>query len=151
MLLCFVSDFKENAVGYQFVHNDIVRVDSEYIHADAVVPALTLMHEGGSDFKGCQDEFLEAHEHYRRGRNKEAVQSAAKSFESVMKAICTLRKRQFDPQKDAAAVLVGILFKEELIPQWLQDHFSALRNVSRLAFLSSETNCQAQGMGEGQK
>lgn len=58
--------FREHGVGYQFVDGEIIRVDSEMIHAEVVKPALALLH--GPEYAGAQAEFLKAHEHYRRGK-----------------------------------------------------------------------------------
>ena len=35
--------FRENGVGYQYENDQIIRVDSEFIHAEAVKPALQLL------------------------------------------------------------------------------------------------------------
>ncbi|KGK02184.1 STM4504/CBY_0614 family protein [Pseudoalteromonas sp. ND6B] len=56
--------FKENAVGYQFLNNEIIRIDSEIIHSEAVVPALRLLHQ--KKYVGAETEFLKAHEAYRK-------------------------------------------------------------------------------------
>ena len=52
-------------------------------------------------FSGAQSEFLKAHEHYREGRNTEAVIECHKAFEIIMKAICTKRRWTFDSTKAA--------------------------------------------------
>lgn len=54
---------REHAVGYQFEKGEIIRVDSQYIHAEAVKPALALLHN--ASFAGASEQFLQAHEHYR--------------------------------------------------------------------------------------
>lgn len=63
--------FKEHGVGYQFTNGQIVRIDSEFIHAEVVKPALKLLDQ--QHYAGAQQEFLKAHEHYRKGNAKEAV------------------------------------------------------------------------------
>lgn len=37
--------FKEHGVGFQFSGGQIVRVDSEYVHSEAIKPAIRLLHE----------------------------------------------------------------------------------------------------------
>ncbi|MFW2454327.1 AbiJ-NTD4 domain-containing protein, partial [Aliarcobacter butzleri] len=59
--------FKEHGVGFQFVENEIIRIDSELLHSEAVKPALKLLNE--KNYKGAQEEFLSAYEHYRHGKN----------------------------------------------------------------------------------
>ena len=98
--------FKEHGVGYQFESNELIRVDSEFLHSEAVKPALTVLR--GSAFKGANEEFLIAHEHYRHGRYKECLVDALKTFESTMKAICKLRGWATQPG-DTAKALISIL------------------------------------------
>ena len=50
--------FKEHGVGYQFTNGRIVRVDSEFIHAEIVKPALKLLDQ--PHYAGAQQEFSEA-------------------------------------------------------------------------------------------
>jgi AbiJ N-terminal domain 4 len=78
--------FKEHGVGYQFVEGEIVRMDSQYLHAEVVKPAVSLLNT--AEFRGASEEFLKAHEHYRKGRLGEALSEAFKAFESTMKAVC---------------------------------------------------------------
>lgn len=72
--------FKESGVGYSFSSGDIIRIDSQLLHAEAVKPAVMLLN--GSDYRGAQEEFLGAHEHYRHGNNKEALNDCLKALES---------------------------------------------------------------------
>jgi len=81
--------FKEHGVGYQYESQELIRVDSQFMHSEAVKPTLSLLRD--NIFKGANEEFLKAHEHYRHGRHKECLNEALKSFESVMKAICAKR------------------------------------------------------------
>lgn len=119
--------FKEHGVGYQFESNEIVRVDSQYLHAEAVKPTLILL---GNEkrFKGANEEFLKAHEHYRHGRYKESLVDSLKAMESVMKSICHTQKWPYN-QTDTAKKLIDILFQQNLIPTYLQSQFSSLRTL----------------------
>jgi hypothetical protein len=56
--------FKEHGIGYQFVEGELIRIDFEFVHAEAVKPALSLLHQAG--FDGPSDEFIRAFEHYRQ-------------------------------------------------------------------------------------
>ena len=49
--------FKEHGVGYQY-DDEIIRVDSALLHAEAVKPALALLRD--AKFKGAEEEFLSA-------------------------------------------------------------------------------------------
>jgi hypothetical protein len=55
--------FKEHGVGYQYETGQLVKIDSQLIHAEVVKPALLLL-RSDKCFKGANDEFLKAHEHY---------------------------------------------------------------------------------------
>ena len=118
--------FNQHRIGFRYENGRIVQVDSEYIHSEAVKPTLTLLHTEG--FDGAFDEFLKAHEHYRRGRTKEAIVEANKAFESTMKSICDARSWPY-PSGATAKRLIDILLKEELIPSELTSHFTGLRTT----------------------
>ena len=62
-----------------------------------VKPALVLL--TAPEYKGAQAEFLAAHDHYRHGREKEAITECLKSLESAMKAICARRQWKHAPMQ----------------------------------------------------
>ncbi len=116
--------FVEHRVGFQFSDGSIIRVDSQFIHAEIVKPALKVL--TGPIFQGASDEFLKAHEHYRSGRGKEAINEAAKAFESVMKAICDHKGWTYQ-KSDGAQRLIGILIEKKYIPEAMASQFTSLR------------------------
>jgi hypothetical protein len=118
--------FQEHAVGYRFKHDRIIRIDSEFLHAEAVEPALQLMYAQG--YKGAFQEFMLAQKHYRQGPEHydDCLTNCGKSLESVLKTICAKRNWAFDPN-DTASKLLGIIFSNKLIPDYLQSHFGGLR------------------------
>lgn len=75
--------FQEHGVGFQYLEDEIIRIDSQLIHSEVVKPALELLRS--PEFAGAQAEFLKAHEHYRHGNDKETLAECLKAFESVMK------------------------------------------------------------------
>ena len=117
---------REHSLGYQFEKERIVRVDSQYIHAEIVKPALALIHDIG--FTGASEEFLHAHEHYRAKRYPDAIVGALKAFESTMKGICDLRDWKYADNVTAKG-LIDLIFSKNLIPSPLASHFSGLRSV----------------------
>lgn len=118
--------FKEHGVGYQFESGEIIRVDSEFLHAEAVKPTLTILHD--KNFKGANEEFLKAHEHYRHGRYKECLVDALKAFESTMKTICVLRGWTTQPS-DPAKNLIATCMSNGLFPAYFDSQFSSLRSL----------------------
>lgn len=136
--------FREHGIGFQYVEGELVRVDSQFIHAEAVKPALSLLNQAG--FDGPAEEFMRAFEHYRHGRLKESVAEALKSFESTMKAIC--KARNWAHASNATAKpLMDTLFKNGLIPSELEGHFAGLRAAmeSGLPTISNRTSRHGQG------
>ncbi len=119
--------FREHGVGYQYESGQIIKVDSQFVHSEAVKPALSFLSD--PIYKGANEEFLNAHEHYRKRRYKECLNDCLKAFESCLKAICTKRGWNYDEKRDAAKNLIQIAFDNELIPTYLQSHFSALKSI----------------------
>lgn len=138
--------FREAGIGYQYSDGQIVRVDSQLIHKEVVVPALTVLR--GSGFKNAQDEFLSAYEHFRHGKKQEALVDCYKCFESTMKVICTKRKWPFNP-KAAAKDLVNVCLSNGLIPAYWQTHFNGLRSVLESAISTPRNRQAGHGAGAG--
>jgi hypothetical protein len=139
--------FREHSIGYEFAGGEIIRVDSKFIHAEAVRPALHLLQDAGVEFAGAFQEFLGAHERHRKGEQKDAIISACKSFESTMKAICIARSWPFDAQKDTVAKLIEIVFANGLVPAYLQNHVSALRTVLESGVPTVRNRTSGHGQG----
>ncbi|MCJ2060330.1 hypothetical protein MKL09_27875 [Methylobacterium sp. J-048] len=111
----FNARAQEHGFGYQYLDREIIRIDSQLIHSEAVLPALIILRE--HKFSNAQDEFLKAHEHYRHGRMNEALVDALKSFESTMKVICDGRRWAYDNSKGASE-LVRACLDNGLIPSY---------------------------------
>jgi hypothetical protein len=140
--------FRENGVGYQFEEGSIIRVDSQYVHSEVVKPTLALLRE--QRFKGVNDEFLKAHEHYREGRFKECLNECLKSFESTLKTICDDQEWDYD-ENDTASKLIQICFDNDLIPSHLQSHFSALRASLESGIPTVRNKHSGHGQGKSVK
>ncbi|MBB4239244.1 hypothetical protein GGD57_005865 [Rhizobium esperanzae] len=136
--------FKENAVGYQYIDGEIVRVDSELIHAEAVKPALRLLNT--KEYAGPHQEFLSAYEHYREGKNKEALNDCLKAFESTMKAICDKRGWTYKPG-DTAKALIDVIYSEGLVPAFWQNQFASLRGLLESSIPTGRNKQSGHGQG----
>lgn len=75
--------FKEHGVGYEYNSGSIMRIDSQLIHAEIVKPAILLLTDVG--YAGANQEFMNAHEHFRHSRYKECIAEALKAFESYLR------------------------------------------------------------------
>jgi len=118
--------FREHGIGYQYESGELIRIDSQLMHAEAVKPALHLLR--AKQFAGANAEYLRAFEHYRHGRFEEALADCLKAFESVMKAICHKRGWSYT-EADTAKRLIEICFANGLIPSYLQSEFASLRTT----------------------
>jgi AbiJ N-terminal domain 4 len=136
--------FRWHGVGYQFESGFIVRVDSQFLHSEAVKPALVLLSE--AHYAGANAEFLNAFEHYRHGRTKECLTECLKAFESTMKAICTKRKWAFK-STDTAKALIEVCFREDLVPSLMQSHISGIRSTLESGIPTIRNKLSGHGQG----
>ena len=118
--------FRERGVGYQYESGQIIRVDSEFIHCEVVKPALGML--SNPMYEGANAEFLKAHEHYRAQRYEECMNECLKAFESCIKAICIKRQWIYN-DADTISRLINIVFDKELIPTFMESHFTGLRKA----------------------
>lgn len=116
--------FREYGIGYQYENGEIVRVESPFIHAEVVKPALALL--SGEEYAEANAEFLKALDHYRKGETKECLNECLKTFESTMKAICTKRKWAFK-SKDTAKELIDVCLKNGLTRPVIHSHIRGVR------------------------
>lgn len=136
--------FLEHSLGYQYVGGDIIRVDSAYVHSEIVLPAVTLL--GQEEFRGAEDEFLRAHEHYRHGRRKEAIVEAAKAVESTLRTICDKRAWTYSSGATAKALL-DIVIERGLLPAELSAHFAGLRSALEAGLPTIRNRTSGHGQG----
>ena len=142
--------FQRKSVGYQLVIGSrsgevlITRIDSEFLHSETVVPALTLLREEG--FDAAHKKFLSAHKHYRDGKHGDCITHANSAFESTMKTICDQRGWKYG--RGTAKDLIGILHKNGLITGPSQKHLKQLADIleSGLPLLRDQ---QSSAHGQG--
>lgn len=135
---------KEHGVGYRYQGGILVRIDSELLHSEATVPAIRLLHEEG--FEGPLQEFMSAHDHYRKGETKDANVDALNALESTLKTICDKRKWK-RPATANGADLVRIVVKKGLIPAELQGHFEHLTKAMASGLPPVRHNYGGHGQG----
>lgn len=138
--------FLQHGVGYAFDNdiNTIVRIDSQFLHVEAVKPALSIL--TAKRFRSASEEFAKAHEHYRQTRYQECIADCLKAFESVLKVICTDQHWGFD-STDTAKTLIKVCFEHGLIPSYLESEFSSLRTLleSGVPTIRNKTSGHGQG------
>ncbi len=137
--------FKEHGVGYQYVCQQIIRMDSEYMHTEITLPALTLLQKSG--FESSLEELLEAHKHYKDGKNKDAISWALKAFESTMKTI--INNKRWSVDKNATAKpLLDACFSNGLIPEPMREHFNTLRATLENGLPTVSNRLARHGQGQ---
>lgn len=137
--------FKEHGVGFQFEANQIIRVDSTFVHAEITKPTLNLLFN--KKFSGANEEYLKAHDHYKQGRNKECLTECLKAFESTMKIICTEKGWSFN-QTDTANKLIKVCFENDLIPSYTQNQFTSLQNLLTSGIPTIRNKVGGHGQGQ---
>ena len=116
--------FREYGIGYQYENGEMVRVDSQFIHAEVVKPTLALL--TAKEYTEANAEFLKALAHYRKGETKECLNECLKTFESTMKAICAKRKWAVK-SKDTAKDLIDVCLSSGLTPPLIHSHIRGVR------------------------
>lgn len=136
---------KEHGVGYSFTGGEILRIDSTYIHKEITKPAISLLNS--RKFKGANEEYLKAHEHYRQGRNKECLTECLKAFESTLKVICKEKGWTFN-QTDTAKKLIQLCFQNGLVPTFTQNQFTSLQNLLESGIPTIRNKLSSHGQGQ---
>jgi hypothetical protein len=115
--------FLRAGVGYQFENGGIIRVDSQYVHAEVVKEALWLLHEPG--FAEANTEFMTAHRHLREGKLRDCNTAALRSMETVLKVICDARGWTHE-KGDTVERLLAVVRGNGLFPDYLGGYFDNL-------------------------
>lgn len=136
--------FYENSLGYQFQNGQINRVDSTYLHEQVVKTAFTLIHN--EKYRGIEDEFRKAHDHYLHKRYKEALNEALKAYESTMKSICDQLSLSY-PMNITANKLVELLFDNGFFPIKLKNQFTSLRSLLESGIQAIRNSESSHGQG----
>ncbi|EMD0831191.1 hypothetical protein VP018_003063 [Morganella morganii] len=142
--------FRESGFGYQFEENQLIRVDSKILHSEVVKPAIYLL-SSNDYYKGANEEYLLAHEHYRHKRYRDCLIYCGNSFESMLKAIHEMNEWEYDKQKDAASKLIARCFEKQLIPLYIQSQFTSLRSIIDSGVPTIRNKMGSHGKGTEEK
>lgn len=136
--------FRQAKLGYQYENGQIVRIDSQLLHAEVTKPVLQLLSD--PRFKGAEEEFLDAHRHYRAGEFEDCITNALKAFESTLKAICDLKCWAYSPGARASDLL-KVIRREKLLPDYLDTSFDQLYGTLQSGL--PKVRNEAGGHGQG--
>ncbi|GAA6169409.1 STM4504/CBY_0614 family protein [Sessilibacter corallicola] len=135
---------KEAGIGYQYESGELIRVDSQYLHSEAVKPVLSLLK--AKAYHAVNEEFLSAHEHYRHGKYEESTIDCLKALESLLKIICTNRGWAYDT-KDTAKKLIGIVLSNGLIPSFMQNQLNVMQTLLESGVPTVRNKLAGHGQG----
>jgi hypothetical protein len=110
-------------VGYQFENGRIIRIDSQYTHAEIVKEVLRLLCEPG--FEETNAEFMTAHRHLREGKLRDCNTAALRAMEAALKVICDARGWTYQ-KSDTVERLLAVAQREGLFPEYLGGYFNNL-------------------------
>jgi hypothetical protein len=135
----------ESGYGYQYASGQILRVDSQLVHAEIVVPALAVLTD--KKFKSAEKEFLAAHSAYRNQDYETCLIECGKSFESILKVIASERRWQVQPN-DPAKRLLDAAYTSGFIDPALQAEFTALRSLLESSVPVMRNKMAGHGAGQ---
>ncbi len=139
---------RQATLGYQYESGNLLRIDSQYIHAEVVKPALSLLN--GPAYAGPREEFTQAHSHYRKGEHRQAVAMAANSLESTLKAVFEIKGW---PYTKGARIsdLMKVARANKLWPEYLDTSFDQLVTTIQSGLPKIRDNDAAHGQGAAPK
>jgi hypothetical protein len=137
--------FQEASVGYQYVSGDVIRVDSEIIHKEVILPALALLRD--PTFASAEKEYLEAHEAYRHGRFEDCIVSCGKAFESVLKVIGAKRGWPIK-ENDSASKLIQAAVEAKFLATYSQESLTHLRCLMESSTPTIRNKAGGHGAGQ---
>jgi len=101
----------------------MIRVDSQYVHAEVVKEALRLLCE--PEFVEANAEFMTAHRHLREGNLRDCNTAALRAVENVLKVICDARGWTYQ-KGDTVERLIAVVRANGLFPDYLGGYFDNL-------------------------
>lgn len=136
--------FREAGVGYQYESGELIRIDSQFLHAEVVKPALNLLK--AKKYRTVNQEFLKAHEHYRHARYKESTTECLKTLESLLKIICEGHGWPYD-QNDTSKKLIYIVLSNGLVPPFMQNQLNTLQALLESGVPTVRNKLTGHGQG----
>jgi hypothetical protein len=104
----------------------IIRKSGETPQEESMTHCLGLL--AGADFKIANEQFLKAHEHYRKGEWDQVIAYCGAAFESVLKAVLTKKAVPFKKEATAQALILACV-KAGILPQVYENGLLGIANV----------------------
>jgi hypothetical protein len=140
----FNARLLEAAVGYQYVAGEIIRIDSQHIHSEVVLPVLQLLTD--PRFESANSEYRSAHEAYRHGQLEDCLVDCGKALESVLKIIGRKRGWKIN-DTDTASKLIQAAVEDGFLAAHSQPALNRLRGLIESSTPTVRNKMAAHGAG----
>lgn len=135
--------FREAGYGYQIQNNQIIPIDSEFTHAEIVVPTLILLKE--KEFEPATEEFFGAFDDYKRGSFRDCIKKCGDALDSTLKIIFA-GMGWTPPANKNVAPYIREAGKHGLYPDYLTNHYNNLADM----IINGPPTMRNQNGGHGQ-
>jgi hypothetical protein len=136
--------FLENGVGYTFQDKRIVRIDNLLLHKEILLETLQFL--STKTFSNANEEFLNAHSHFRHRRYKECINDCLKSLETTLKIICSENGWPYNIT-DTSKKLLETCTNNKLVPTFLTSHYTSLLSTIESGVPSIRNKLTGHGQG----
>lgn len=135
----------EDCFGYQFINGYIIKLGSEYIHKEVVVPLLHLI--SGEKYNVVNAEFRKAHEEFRKKDYEDCIHDCCNAFESMGKVIALDQGWTELSERSTAKDIVKAIFDHQFIPSYMQQEFTGLRTILESGINTVRNRAGGHGAG----
>jgi hypothetical protein len=140
----FNARLLEAAIGYQYISGEIIRIDSQYLHSEVVLPVLQLLSD--PRFESANSEYRSAHEAYRHGDLEHCLVDCGKALDSVLKIIGRKRGWKFN-DTDSASKLIQAAVEDGFLEAFSQTSFNHLKGLIESSTPALRNKMAAHGAG----
>ena len=123
--------FCEEGIAYELTpyvgksqYPTVIRRDHQLAHQEITEPGLLVFAD--KRLRVANQEMLGAHSALRAGDSEKAITLSGSAFESLLKTVCSIKRWEFDPDRDTCAKLVTICRKNGLFPPFYTSVFEAV-------------------------
>ncbi|PKL14785.1 MAG: hypothetical protein CVV52_00335 [Spirochaetae bacterium HGW-Spirochaetae-8] len=135
--------FQRANLGYEFIDNLIISIDSKEVHKEIVKPSLTLL-SSEDIYSGADDEYRTAFTFYKEGEYEQVLSECNKALESCLVAI--IKKHNWKaPGKPTTGNLIPVCKENKLFPSYTADYLGILTGL-----LKGVSAIRGQSAGHGQ-
>jgi len=140
----FNARLLEAAVGYQYICGEIIRIDSQHLHSEVVLPVLQLLRD--PRFESANSEYRSAHQAYRHGELEDCLVDCGKALESVLKIIGRKRGWKFN-DTDQASKLIQAAVDANFLAAYSKTALNHLKGLIESSTPTLRNKMAAHGAG----